>query len=172
MFGRLLVSLCFPLFPFVLVSLCFPLFLFPFVSLCSTFPRGARCPPVRSSLIVFVFYECLDITGPRIAGFPYRLIADATLASRIGRPSPPGAPARGRDARSFRSRRDPDARYRSRSRIRDPPADTVRGALLSESGGVPGETQRTLPALPVSPHHLIPGPPEEDQYLNIQRGIE
>ena len=51
-----------------------------------------------------------------IAGTPYRLIADATLASRIGRPSPPGAPARGRDARSFRSRRDPDTRYRSRSR--------------------------------------------------------
>ena len=46
-------------------------------------------------MIVFVFYECLDITGPRIAGTPYRLIADATLASRIGRPSPPGLPRGG-----------------------------------------------------------------------------
>jgi hypothetical protein len=64
----------------------------------------ARCPPVRSSPIA---------AGPRIAGTPYRLTADATLASRIGRPSPPGAPARGRDVRSFRSR------------IRDAPVDTV-----------------------------------------------
>ena len=46
---------------------------------------GARCPPVRSS----------QITGPRIAGTPYRLIADATLASRIGRPSPPWGLPRG-----------------------------------------------------------------------------
>ena len=49
----------------------------------------------RSDLAKFVFYECLEITGPRIAGTPYRPIADATLASRIMRPSPPGAPARG-----------------------------------------------------------------------------
>ena len=52
-----------------------------------------------------------------IAGTPCRLAADATLASRIGRPSPPGGlPRGGGEARSFRSRRDPDARYRSRSR--------------------------------------------------------
>ena len=97
-------------------------------------------------MFVFVFYECLEITGPRISGTPYRLIADATLASRIGRPSPPGAPARGREARSFRSRRDPDTRYRYRSRIRDAPVDTVpagpetsgrRGAPLSRKCGNP-----------------------------------
>ena len=47
-----------------------------------------------------------------------------------------------------------------------------RGALLSESGGGPGETQRTPRPYPVSPPHLIPGPPEEDQYLNIQQDID
>ena len=64
-----------------------------------------------------------------LAGTPYRLAADATLASRIGPPSPPGRglPRGGGDARSFRSRRGPDTRYRSRSRIRDPPVDTVPG---------------------------------------------
>ena len=73
---RLLVSLCFPLFPFVLVSLCFPLF-----------DLSAWGPPLR------------------VWGGP---------------------------------RRNP----------------------------------KDLPALPVSPPQLIPGPPEEDQYHNIQQDIK
>ena len=47
-----------------------------------------------------------------------------------GVPPPRGLPRGGGDARSFRSRRDPDTRYRSRSRIRDAPVDTVPWAFL------------------------------------------
>ena len=89
--------------------------------------------------------------GPRIAGTPYRLIADATLASRIGRPSPPGAPTRGRDARSFQSRRDPDTRYRSRSRIRDAPVDPEARGLISSPGHFQAGRERLLEAPPPPP---------------------
>ena len=91
---------------------------------CAGRPQGLALGPPRGAPSV----HRSDVSSQKlfwIAGTPYRVTADATLASRIGRPSPPGAPARGRDARSFRSRRDPDTRYRSRSRIRDPPVDTV-----------------------------------------------
>ena len=47
---------------------------------------------------------------------PSRSRCDPRLPDRASLPPGPGAPARGRDARSFRSRRDTDTRYRSRSR--------------------------------------------------------
>jgi hypothetical protein len=105
-------------------------------------PR-ARCPPVRSSLI----------TGPRIAGTPYRLVADATLASRIGRPSPPGAPARGREARSFRSRYSipipiPDPWSTGRHRASGPASGPAEGSKLEGPGS--GALRLTLAPLLVN----------------------
>ena len=64
------------------------------------------------------------------------------LPDRASLPPGPGAPARGREARSFRSRRDPDTRYRSRSRSFWEAGDARPSSLSCQECGERGERER------------------------------
>ena len=85
----------------------------------------------------------------RIAGTPYRLTADATLASRIGCPPPPGAPPMGRDTPVLpipMLDTDTDPGVFGKRWTLGPPAWNSQGLCArSRSGSVPGACPERSP---------------------------